>query len=124
MSDHYLSKKQLANYKQSLFDRKNKVIISIELKTKETQNNHAAETDLLDIASNLESKTRLISEIDRDTLMLKRIDKAIRDFELDFGYCVDCGVEIGIKRLNFDASASRCYECQNGFEKKLRLYNR
>lgn len=124
MPDHYLSNKQLSDFKQSLLDKKKSLIASIEVKTKETQQNHAAETDLLDIASNLEIKTRLISEIDRDTMMLQRINKAINDFDLDFGYCVDCGVEIGIKRLNFDPSSSRCFECQNISEKKSRLYNR
>lgn len=122
--DHYLSEKQLSDYKNSLVDKKEKLILSIEAKSKETQSNHAAESDVLDIASNLEAKNRLVSEIDRDTLMLKRIEKAIRDFEMDFGYCIDCGVEIGAKRLDFDPSASRCFDCQDIHEKTSRLYSR
>ena len=117
-----MSDEQLSEYKNKLLDKKAKLLKSIKEKSLETQTNHAAESDVLDIASNLEAKNRLISEIDRDTAMLKRVERALEVFDVDFGYCIDCGVEIEAKRLDFDPAASRCFECQDIFEKKSRLY--
>lgn len=122
MLDHHLTEAQLSKYKEQLIEKKIRLLKTIEDKTKETQKFHADETDVLDIASNLEAKNRLISEIDRDTLMLKRVEKAIENFDIDFGYCVDCGVEIEDKRLDFDPAASRCFDCQDIHEKRSRLH--
>lgn len=119
---HYLTDEQLDSYKQRLIKKRQDIQVSLDAKKQETQVNHAAEADLIDIASNVEIRERLVSEIDRDTRALAKIDLALKNFDDDFGYCIDCGVEIGNKRLDFDPSASRCFDCQDIFEKKSRLY--
>ncbi|MEO9782153.1 MAG: TraR/DksA C4-type zinc finger protein [Sedimentitalea sp.] len=39
---------------------------------------------------------------------LRRIDEG------EFGYCVDCGVEIAAKRLDLDPEVFKCISCANG----------
>ncbi|MGD8325159.1 MAG: TraR/DksA C4-type zinc finger protein [Gammaproteobacteria bacterium] len=33
-----------------------------------------------------------------------------------YGRCIDCGKDIGQKRLNAVPAASRCFDCQTNFE--------
>jgi len=41
-----------------------------------------------------------------------RIDQALRRIEADeFGYCVECGEEIAVKRLEIDPTAALCISC-------------
>ncbi len=43
---------------------------------------------------------------------IKRIDVALKRLEEgDFGYCVSCGEEIQVKRLDFDPSVPNCINC-------------
>lgn len=121
---HYLTADQLAAYRKKLQNKRVATHESMERKREEAQSIHDVEPDLIDIASNVETRTRLMSEVDRDIRILQRIDSALQNFDSDFGYCSDCGVEIGEKRLDFDPSASRCFDCQDIFEKKSRLYAR
>ncbi len=50
----------------------------------------------------------------RNTARL-RIRAALRRIEEDeFGYCMDCGEEIAIKRLELDPTAPKCLSCAAG----------
>ncbi len=41
-----------------------------------------------------------------------RVESALRRLESgDYGYCISCGDEIGLKRLEFDPAASTCIRC-------------
>jgi len=43
---------------------------------------------------------------------LTRIDAALRRLDDgDYGYCVECGEEIAVKRLEIDPAASHCISC-------------
>ena len=45
---------------------------------------------------------------------LVRIDAALERLEEgEFGFCVDCGEEIGAQRLELDPSSPICIECAN-----------
>lgn len=44
-----------------------------------------------------------------------RIQSAIRRLdEGEFGYCVDCGSEISLKRLDLDPATPKCISCASG----------
>ena len=44
-----------------------------------------------------------------------RIEAALARMEEDeFGYCVDCGEEIGLKRLRLDPTLPTCVSCAKG----------
>ena len=56
----------------------------------------------------LELRTR-----DRERKLIKKIDKTLEIVETeDFGYCVTCGVEIGIRRLEARPTATQCIDCK------------
>ena len=57
---------------------------------------------------NLELRTR-----DRERKLIKKINEAM-DFidEDDFGYCEECDIEIGIRRLEARPTATLCIDCK------------
>ena len=57
---------------------------------------------------NLELRTR-----DRERKLLKKIEETLaRIKDNDYGYCDDCGAEIGIGRLEARPTATQCIECK------------
>lgn len=43
---------------------------------------------------------------------IKRIDAALKRMdEGDYGYCVNCGEEIAVRRLELDPAAATCIDC-------------
>lgn len=116
INTHYLTDIQLKSYMDKLIQRKEQLIESIKNKKSDAMETYSEESDPLDAASNLESRRILLSEIDRDTSSVTKIVSVIKSFD-DYGYCVDCGDEVGIKRLDFNPSSTRCFCCQDEKEK-------
>lgn len=57
---------------------------------------------------NVELRTR-----DRERKLLKKIEGTLnRIKDHDYGYCDDCGAEIGIRRLEARPTATQCIECK------------
>ncbi|MDH3665420.1 MAG: TraR/DksA family transcriptional regulator [Paracoccaceae bacterium] len=51
----------------------------------------------------------------RRTAELKRIEAALtRLKEGEFGYCLECGEEIAVRRLELDPAAPLCINCASG----------
>jgi len=43
---------------------------------------------------------------------IRRIDAALKRLDIgEYGYCVECGEDIGVKRLGIDPAAARCRAC-------------
>jgi len=50
---------------------------------------------------------------DRDRKLIKKIDESIAQLSSgDFGYCENCGEEIGLKRLEARPTAVLCIDCK------------
>jgi DnaK suppressor protein len=51
----------------------------------------------------------------RRKLELQRIDAALERLETDeYGYCLTCGDEISVKRLELDPAVTVCIDCAKG----------
>lgn len=60
-----------------------------------------------------------IAGIDRHVRELQRIEAALRRLaDGRYGYCVDCGRPIAVRRLHANPAAARCYDCQARFERE------
>jgi DnaK suppressor protein len=56
----------------------------------------------------LELRTR-----DRERKLIKKIDKTlVRVEEDDYGFCDQCGIEVGIRRLEARPTADLCVDCK------------
>jgi len=50
---------------------------------------------------------------DRDRKLVKKIDESVANLSSgDFGYCENCGEEIGLKRLEARPTATLCIDCK------------
>lgn len=50
---------------------------------------------------------------DRNRKLIKKIDDAIERINCgDYGFCDECGAEIGVKRLDARPTATLCIECK------------
>ena len=57
----------------------------------------------------LELRTR-----DRERKLIKKINDSLADLDKgDYGYCEECGIEIGIKRLEARPTANLCIDCKS-----------
>lgn len=50
---------------------------------------------------------------DREHKLINKIDESIRAIDSgDYGYCEECGIEIGIRRLEARPTATLCIDCK------------
>jgi DnaK suppressor protein len=58
---------------------------------------------------------------DRERKLIKKIDETISKIEKDdYGYCENCGIEIGLKRLEVRPTATLCIDCKTLAEQRER----
>jgi DnaK suppressor protein len=58
---------------------------------------------------------------DRERKLIKKIDEALKRMETgDYGYCENCGVEIGLERLEARPTAELCIDCKTQDELRER----
>jgi DnaK suppressor protein len=70
-------------------------------------------SDLNDRATQEEEFSLELRTRDREGKLVEKIDEALRLLEDDdYGYCEECGVEIGIKRLEARPTATLCIDCK------------
>jgi len=112
-NEFYMNDKQVEHFKVILTMWKEQLIGEMNRTMQHIKNDAANFPDPIDRASqeeefNLELKTR-----ERERKLIKKIDEALEKIQGgDYGFCVDCGAEIGIKRLEARPTASQCIECK------------
>ena len=99
-------KKILTNWKQSLMHGVDDTVLHM----KDDAANYPDPNDRASQESDfsIELRTR-----DRERKLIKKIEEALRNLESeDYGYCEDCGTEIGIRRLEARPTATLCIDCK------------
>ena len=105
---------------KSLFEeQRRKLIYTQELINEEF---HVQQDDLLDstdlTSSELETSMRLRLR-NRENLYLKKINEGLRRISLGtFGECEECGLEIGLKRLQARPTTTFCVNCKEEQESR------
>ena len=109
-----MNDKQKAHFKKILEAWKQQLMNEVE-KTVDHMNDETANyPDPLDRATQEEEFALELRARDRERKLIKKIEKTIRSIDSDdFGYCEDCGEEIGIKRLEARPTANLCVNCKN-----------
>lgn len=111
----YMNPVMLREFHEILLNLKNEVTQAPSIETPEYQNM----PDPLDIASMQEAATLEMRRRERDTLFLANIHRSLTKIENnDYGYCNECGVEIGANRLRARPTADLCVSCKEHAEIK------
>jgi len=111
--EKYMNKKQLDHFRKMLnawkLDLENEITRTVHNMRDEPENppdpndRASQETDM-----SLELRSR-----DRERKLIKKINEAIERINTgDYGYCDNCGVEIGIERLEARPTAEMCIDCK------------
>lgn len=117
--ESYMNEEQLAHFENILLQWKSQLMQEVDRTVQHMQDEAANHPDPLDRAIqeegfNLELRTR-----DRERKLLKKIEEMIgRIKDHDYGFCDDCGAEIGIRRLEARPTANQCIECKTISELK------
>jgi len=121
--EQYMSKEQLDHFRQILNTWKRDLMHEVDRTVLHMKDEAANFPDPNDRATqesefSLELRTR-----DRERKLIRKIDEAIKRIEDGtYGYCVETGEEIGIKRLEARPVATLCVEAQERRERREKQY--
>ena len=118
-NEEFMNKNQLEHFKNKLIAWKEQLLEGIESTSnniKENENHVADANDRATLEEEfaLELKTR-----DRERKLISKIDKTLHELETgDYGYCITCGAEISLPRLDARPTADECIDCKTISERK------
>jgi len=118
----YMSTKTLGLFKEFLILWKKSLIADsqVDLEVLKDDVNQTS-ADLSDQATYEESISLHVRTRDRERKLMKKIDEALMLVERgDYGYCLECGVEIGYERMIARPTADMCIDCKTAAEIKER----
>ncbi|MCX7896334.1 MAG: RNA polymerase-binding protein DksA [Rhodocyclaceae bacterium] len=117
--EEYMNAKQLAHFRQILVSLKEELLADIERTVHTMQDEATVFADPNDRASQESDMALELRNRDRERKLIKKIDEALSRIEKgEYGYCENCGVEIGLKRLEARPTATLCIDCKEIEEKK------
>jgi len=119
----FMNKKQLLYFKTKLEKWKASVIEDSEKTRDNLQNNSLPEADIADRASTETDRALELRTRDRQRKLLAKIDEAlVRIKEGSYGYCIETGESISLKRLDARPIALLSIKAQERHEMHERSY--
>jgi len=117
--EEYMSPQQLAYFKAMLMAVKREMLEDIERTVHTMQDEATVFADPNDRASQESDIALELRNRDRERKLIKKIDESIARIDAgDYGYCVSCGVEIGLQRLEARPTATLCIDCKELEERR------
>ena len=110
----YMNPKQRAHFHQVLTSWKSALMEGVDATIQDLQTStQEMPADPSDQATQEETFSLELRTRDRERKLIKKIDEALQSLESgDYGYCEECGVEIGIRRLEARPTATLCIDCK------------
>ena len=111
--EEYMSVKQMAHFRKILGALKDELLEDIERTVHTMQDEATVFADPNDRASQESDIALELRNRDRERKLIKKIDETIARIDKDdYGYCENCGIEIGLKRLEARPTATLCIDCK------------
>jgi len=111
--EEYMNSRQRAHFKAVLEALKVELTQDINRTVHAMQDDATLFADPNDRASQESDIAIELRNRDRERKLIKKIDETIARIEKDdYGYCENCGVEIGLKRLEARPTATLCIDCK------------
>lgn len=112
--EDYMSEAQREHFRAILLAWKRELMEEVDRTMHHMQDESANLPDPADRATQEEEFSLELRTRDRERKLIKKIDKTLDLIEKDdYGYCEDCGVEIGIRRLEARPTATLCIDCKS-----------
>ena len=111
--EEYMSSRQLGHFRKILEALKHELGQDIDRTVHTMQDEATIFADPNDRASQESDMALELRNRDRERKLIKKIDETVGKIESgDYGYCENCGVEIGLKRLEARPTATLCIDCK------------
>ena len=123
-TEKYMCPKHLAFFKKKLQDWKTDLKrTSNEEIYNSSLDDNSTSADIVDQASSYTEKNVELRAINRQIKLISKIDSALKRIEDGtYGFCVDTGEPIGLKRLIARPVATLCIAAQERHEKDEKVY--
>jgi DnaK suppressor protein len=121
--EQYMSKAQLEHFRQILNSWKRDLMVEVDRTVSHMKDEAANFPDPNDRATQEEEFSLELRTRDRERKLIRKIDEALKRIEDgSYGYCLETGEEIGIKRLEARPVATLSIEAQERRERRERQY--
>ncbi|HEY3731652.1 MAG TPA: RNA polymerase-binding protein DksA [Steroidobacteraceae bacterium] len=121
--EQYMSKQQLAHFQLILLSWKRDLMVEVDRTVSHMKDEAANFPDPNDRATQEEEFSLELRTRDRERKLIRKIDEALKRIEDGtYGYCLETGEEIGIKRLEARPVATLSIEAQERRERRERQY--
>ena len=112
--EDYMNETQVEHFHHILGAWKKELMEEVDRTVHHMQDEAANFPDPNDRASQESDFTMELRTRDRERKLIKKIDESIDDLDSgDYGYCEECGIEIGIRRLEARPTANLCIDCKS-----------
>ena len=112
--EEYMNEDQVEHFHNILGAWKVELMQEVDRTVHHMQDEAANFPDPNDRASQESDFTMELRTRDRERKLIKKIDESIDFLDSgDYGYCEECGVEIGIRRLEARPTANLCIDCKS-----------
>ena len=121
--EQYMGKEQLEHFRNILNSWKLDLMVEVDRTVSHMKDEAANFPDPNDRATQEEEFSLELRTRDRERKLIRKIDEAIKRIEDgSYGYCLETGEEIGIKRLEARPVATLSIEAQERRERRERQY--
>lgn len=111
--EEYMSKNQLEHFRNLLKFWKNALLQGGDETIHDLKSLAEVPADVSDQATLEETFALRLRARDREYKLINKIDASIKLIDSgDYGFCEECGVEIGIRRLEARPTATLCIDCK------------
>ena len=111
--EEFMSKQQVEHFRSILLAWKSQLMQEVDSTVVHMKEDVMSFPDPLDRAAQEEGFSLELRTRDRERKLLKKIDKALTLLDNgDYGYCEDCGADIGVRRLEARPTAEKCIDCK------------
>ena len=109
-----MNEDQRQHFRELLLGWKQELMEEVDRTVHHMQDEAANFPDPNDRATQESEFTMELRTRDRERKLIKKIDESLQDLENgEYGYCEECGIEIGVKRLEARPTATLCIDCKS-----------
>lgn len=111
--EEYMNAVQLEHFREILYAWRRELIDEINRTLHSMQDETVNHPDPNDRATQETDMSLELRSRDRERKLIKKIDDTVALIDSgDYGYCINCGVEVGIARLEARPTANLCIDCK------------
>ena len=112
--EEYMSDAQLEHFQSLLEAWKRELQEEVERTVSHMRDDANNYADPSDRATQEEEFALELRTRDRERKLIRKIDQALESIrKRDYGYCEQCGIEIGLRRLEARPTATLCIDCKS-----------